>query len=172
SGGYIWVYSEPGQGTTFEVYLPRVEAVAEEPETPRPHPEPHAAPGGSEVVLLVEDEEAVRALVRKVLQRNGYRVLEAAEWSEALAIFHSYEGPIHLLLTDVVMPELSGRELAERLSQLRPEMKVLFMSGYTDDEIFRHGVLNAGAAFIGKPFSPQELAQKVREVLDAPPVYR
>ena len=121
---------------------------------------------GTETILLVEDDEVVRKLVSEVLDNEGYRLLEAANGIAALSICAQYEEPIHLLLTDVVMPEMSGRDLADRLVPQRPEMKVLFMSGYTDDVIVHHGVLDAGAAFIQKPFAPDVLARKVRDVLD------
>ena len=123
---------------------------------------------GTETVLLVEDDEVVRKLVGEVLDDEGYRLLEAANGIAALSICAQYEGPIHLLLTDVVMPEMSGRELANRLNAMRPEVKVLYMSGYTDDVILHHGVLDEGPEFIQKPFTPDALAHKVREVLDCP----
>ena len=166
SGGFIWVYSEPGQGATFKVYLPRVEESAERVEPPRA---PREAFVGSETILLVEDEEAVRTLTRRVLQKCGYTVLAARNGGEALLLCEQHERPIHLMLTDVVMPQMSGRELAERLAPLRPEMKVLYMSGYTDNSIVHHGVLDAGASFLQKPFARDGLARKVREVLDARP---
>ncbi|HEY8483430.1 MAG TPA: response regulator, partial [Longimicrobiales bacterium] len=165
SGGYIWVYSEPGQGTTFEVYLPRVEAVAEEPETPRPHPEPHAAPGGSEVVLVVEDEDAVRTLIRKVLEQKGYTVLEARDGQEAIRLSEGHDGPIDLAISDMIMPGMGGRELAARLRSARPGLKVLFISGYTGFEIAKRGLLEPGTPMLEKPFTPQALARMVREVL-------
>ena len=163
SGGNIWVYSEPGRGTTFKVYLPRVENTAEPVQVIRP------APGrGTESILLVEDEEAVRALAREVLEGYGYTVFEARDVADAMLIAERHTGPIHLLVTDVVMPQMSGRALAERLASLRPEMKVLFMSGYTANAIVHHGTLDAGTSFVQKPFTPDVLARKVREVLDAP----
>jgi CheY-like chemotaxis protein len=122
-----------------------------------------------ETVLLVEDALRVRAVVREILEMNGYNVLEARHGVEALEINERHQGPIHLMVTDVVMPQMSGRELAQRLQPLRPDMKVLYMSGYTDDAIVRHGVLGAGMAFLSKPFTPDALALKVREVLDTPP---
>ncbi len=165
SGGHVTVYSEPGVGTTVKVYLPRVEDAQKDaaPSTGRAH-----QAGGTETVLVVEDEEAVRRLVCRSLEARGYETLPAASANEALLALEKHPGEIHLMLTDVVMPILSGRELAERLAALRPRMKVLFMSGYTDDAIVHHGVLEAGTPFIQKPFTPHTLAAKVREVLDAP----
>jgi two-component system cell cycle sensor histidine kinase/response regulator CckA len=165
SGGNIWAYSEVGQGTTFKVYLPRVEEAV---KTYRPKVAPTVSPGGSETILLVEDEEAVRTIVSKILQNRGYTVLEAHHGHEALQICKDHEGPIQLMVTDVVMPHMSGRELAERLTFLRPELRVLFMSGYPDNAIVHHGVLGAGTAFLQKPFTLSALECKVRELLDAP----
>ncbi len=163
SGGYIWVYSEPGQGTTFKIYLPRIEETDEKAKLE----EAIAPPArGSETVLVVEDEMSVRRLTRQFLEENGYRVLEAMEGREALRISNQHKGPIHLLLTDVVMPQMSGRELAHSLVPLRPEMKVLYMSGYTDDAIVHHGVLERDIDFLQKPFTLDALAHKVREVLE------
>jgi CheY-like chemotaxis protein len=163
SGGNVWVYSEPGRGTTFKVYLPLVD---EPLEDLRPV-EARAVPvRGTETVLVVEDEVSVRSLVRGVLESRGYRVLEACHGADALAISDQHGGPIHLLLTDVVMPEMSGRDLASRVVPRRPGIRVLYMSGYTDDAIVHNGVLDAGTAFLQKPFTPDALARKVREVLD------
>jgi CheY-like chemotaxis protein len=166
SEGNIWAYSELGRGTTFKIYLPRVE---EDVKTYRPKTAPTVSPGGSETILLVEDEEAVRTIVSKILQNKGYTVLEAHHGNEALQICQHHQGPIHLMVTDVVMPQVSGRELAERLTLLRPEIRVLFMSGYPDNAIVHHGVLGAGTAFLQKPFTLNALECKVRELLDAPP---
>jgi PAS domain S-box-containing protein len=165
SGGSIWVYSEVGQGTTFKIYLPRVQGRAENAE---PICVKVAPARSSETVLLVEDEEAVRHLAREVLQSHGYTVLEARHPGEALRFGSEHPGPIHLLLTDVVMPQMGGREVASRLAPRRPEMQVLFMSGYTDEAIVHQGVLDAGTAFLQKPFSVTGLVQKVREVLSGP----
>jgi signal transduction histidine kinase/CheY-like chemotaxis protein len=164
SGGSIFVYSEPDKGAICKIYLPRVE----EPLTPldvgKAVIEP---PRGTETILLVEDEESVRELVRKVLQRNGYTILQAANGEEAVEICQKHDGEIHLLVTDVVMPRMSGREVAETLMVSRPKMKVLYMSGYTDDAIVRHGVLDSMTAFLQKPFTPETLARRVRDVLDS-----
>jgi len=164
AGGHIEVESEPGRGTTFGVYLPATEGAAAEERNGGA--KPLDAPGGNETVLLVEDEDAVRALGRIVLRQAGYNVLDAGNGAEALQVCAAYRGPIHLLLSDVVMPEFGGRELAERLVEEYPEMKVLFMSGYTDDAVVRHGVLRDEVAFLQKPFTPAALARKVRDVLD------
>jgi two-component system cell cycle sensor histidine kinase/response regulator CckA len=164
SDGNDSVYSEPGRGTTFKVLLPRAERHAALGEQQRA---PQAPPRGSETVLLVEDEELVRDLEQQVLEQCGYVVLEAGTPTRALEIADGHPGPIHLLLTDVVMPEMSGRELVERLSPARPEMKILYASGYADDAVVRHGVLEAEVAFLTKPFTPASFGAKVREVLDA-----
>jgi PAS domain S-box-containing protein len=166
SGGYIWVYSEVGHGTTFKIYLPQVMAPAEKlaAEKTVKGPEP-----GTETILLVEDEESVRELVSEYLSARGYRVLEAADGVQALQIASAHKGDIQLLITDVVMPRLSGRELAARVAATRPGLKVLYISGYTDDSIFRHGVLEGGMSFLQKPFNLKALATKVREVLEGIP---
>jgi len=163
SGGYIWVYSELGKGTTFKVYLPRAEEAVAGIE-PR---EGAALRRGSETVLVVEDEAALRALVRGLLEANGYTVLEARNGEDALSVCEQHKGPIHLLLTDVVMPQMSGPELVEHLAPFHREMRVIYMSGYTDDAIVHHGVLGAGKTYLQKPFTPEALARKLREVLDA-----
>jgi CheY-like chemotaxis protein len=163
SEGYIWVYSEVGHGTTFKIYLPRVEARVDAPARPTPL----APPGGTETVVVVEDADLLRALARRILEGAGYKVLTARSGAEALSIAASHAGPIHLLLTDVVMPEMGGAELASRLSQRLPRLAVLYMSGYTDDAIIRHGVLQDGVPFIQKPFTAEGLLRRVREVLDA-----
>jgi signal transduction histidine kinase len=165
SGGNIWVYSEPGQGTTFKIYLPRVDEAIERPVREREAP---TVPRGSETVLVAEDEAELRELVRVILQAHGYTVLAAADGPTAIEICRRHRERIDLMLSDVVMPQMSGRELAVRLAAVRPHMKVIFMSGYTSDAIVHHGVLDPGTAFIQKPFTPDGLARKVREVLDAP----
>ena len=161
SGGSVWVYSEVGKGTTFKVYLPRVDADVEEVRvTERP-----TTLRGSETILLVEDDDQVRAVARGILFKNGYHVIEARNAGEAFLHSENHPGTIHLLLSDVVMPQMSGPELAKRLGKARPDMRVLCMSGYTDDSIVRHGVLAAHIAFLQKPITPDMLATKVREVL-------
>jgi CheY-like chemotaxis protein len=164
SGGNIWVYSEEGRGTTFKVYFPRVTAHAEE------HKRISGAldgPCGSETILLVEDAELVRNLARQVLEGAGYRVLEAANAEAAIDLCERINGDkIDLLLTDVIMPGMSGNEMSRILLAKQPGMPVLYMSGYTDDAIVQHGVLEAGINFLQKPFTPGALALKVREVLD------
>jgi two-component system, cell cycle sensor histidine kinase and response regulator CckA len=162
SGGYVWVYSEVGKGTTFKTYLPRVEEGREAEPVPAAEP---TSLVGSETVLLVEDEESVRALSRSVLTSYGYTVLEAGSGKEGLDVARRYPLPIDLLLTDVVMPEMGGLDLASRLEDIRPGVRVLYMSGYTDDAVFRHGLLEKGRMFLQKPFTPATLARKVREVL-------
>ena len=165
NGGDVQVYSELGNGTTIKVYLPRVMEPAAAAEALGAVAE--EAAGAQEVVLLTEDEDEVRSLARDILEMNGYTVLEAACGEEALRIAKSHPGPIHLLLSDVVMPGMSGGELAHRLSSLRKDTKVLFMSGYPDDAIVRHGVLSSEAQFLQKPFTLDALARKVREVIDS-----
>jgi CheY-like chemotaxis protein len=161
SGGYVMVHSEVGHGTTFQIYFPEVEGVAEK----HPVPVPDAATGGCETVLLVEDEESVRQLVRDTLAGKGYRVLQAESGEAGLALAKQHDGKIDLVITDVVMPGMSGREMAQQLGQTRPEVKVLFLSGYTEDAILSDGSIEPGTAFLQKPFSLQNLSRKVREVL-------
>ena len=163
SGGGVWVRSAPGQGATFTICLPRAHGTAE-------HTEPvlaaNAAGAGTEAVLLVEDEDGVRRLLSHVLRRRGYQVLEAPNGEEALKLFQQRGDDIHLVLTDMVMPGISGRELAEKLRALRPELKLIFMSGYTDDVLVRSGALRPGMSFLQKPLRPDTLTAKVRETLD------
>ena len=164
SGGNIWVYSEPAHGTTFKIYLPRVE---EDLDTLYGRDESDFLPGGGETVLLVEDEPSVRDLAHRLLNQQGYKVLEAANGEEALHVAQEHAGEkIHLLLTDVVMPRMGGKELTDQLKIFRPDIKVLYASGYTDNAIVHHGVLERGTHFLQKPFSPSGLVRKVREVLD------
>ncbi len=164
SGGSIWLESRVGKGTTFKIYFPRTLEVAA-PEQP-PSRAPAQAEQGTETILLVEDEPQVRALARTILKRQGYEVLEAASPGDALLLCERFSGEIDLLLTDVVMPQMSGRQLAERLAPLRPAMKVLYMSGYTDNAFVHDGILEHGINFLQKPLTPPNVARKVREVLD------
>jgi len=163
SGGYIWVYSEPGQGTTFKIYLPAVagEAVQGKKEQP-----PADDLTDSETILIVEDDDMLRNLAREILQLQGYRILEAENGIEALRISEEHGGQIHLMITDVVMPKMGGKKVADRLQPIYPLMKVIYMSGYTDNSIAHHCILAPGLNFLQKPFSPEVLARKVREVLD------
>jgi CheY-like chemotaxis protein len=168
--GFIRVGSEPGLGSTFSIYLPRAdEAVraTEDPEPAAPRPASRSL-RGTEAILLVEDQDELREVALEALTLSGYRVRDAGTVGEALRLAGDHPDRIDLLLTDVVMPDLNGRELAERILALHPEARVLFMSGYTDDAIVHHGVLDPGTAFLPKPFTPTDLARKVREVLDAP----
>jgi PAS domain S-box-containing protein len=165
SCGHVWIHSKPGNGTTFNVYLP---VTGRTPERALAAQDDGAATvGGSETVLLVEDQEQVRTLVHSVLKRHGYHVLEANDAAHALVLSDRYPSKIDLLLTDVVMPQMSGRQLADRLVDRRREMKVLYMSGYTDNSVIRRGVLESDVAFLQKPLTPASLLRKVRKVLDA-----
>jgi signal transduction histidine kinase len=164
SGGHIWLYSELNRGTTFKVYLPRLDENQEELEASIGTT---AMPKGTETVLLVEDEEQVRGILTDMLESQGYHVVVASDGNEALNIASLHDGTIHLLLTDVVMPQMSGRQLAEHAAAIRPEMKILYMSGYTDDAIVRHGLLDEKLNFLQKPFDSAAVARKVREVLDS-----
>jgi len=164
SGGHIFVYSEPGEGTTFKIYLPRASGAVADPHPPLEPAVPDPERGGA-TILLVEDEDQLRIVARDILRRQGYVVLDAPNGGEALLICEQHPANIDLLLTDVVLPRMSGRQLAERLATLRPAMKLLYMSGYTDDAILQHGIIDSGAAFLQKPFTPASLTRKVREVL-------
>jgi PAS domain S-box-containing protein len=168
SGGTIWVASAPAQGTTITIYLPLVEQ--DEAQSAPPPALGSVALHGSETILLVEDDESVRILTRSILRKYGYNVLDARGGGDAFLLCEQYTGPIDLLLADVVMPRMSGRQLTERLLLVRPNMKVLYMSGYTDDAVMRHGIFYSGVAFIQKPITPEALARKVRQALDAPRV--
>lgn len=164
SGGNIWVYSETGRGTTFKIYLPV--AVAQDQEAIE-YVQP-ATLTGTETILLVEDQDEVRRVALQILRRAGYHVLEARNAGEALMTCEKYPRAIHLLLTDVVMPQVSGPELAERLLGIRPDLKVLYMSGYTERAVFQHGILDSGASYLQKPLVPDGLNRRVREVIDTP----
>jgi CheY-like chemotaxis protein len=175
AGGWIWVYSEVGQGSAFKIYLPKTNSSVTEKAAGR---EPDLE--GGETILVVEDQVEVRRLAVAALQKYGYRVLEAADGKAALRLSREFAGPLDLLLTDVVMPGMTGRELADRLLELRPHTRVLFVSGYTEGAISYRGVLQSEVAYLQKPFTPQGLAQKVRATLgprksagrgDAPPQF-
>jgi two-component system, cell cycle sensor histidine kinase and response regulator CckA len=165
SDGFIWCHSEPGRGTTFEIFLPERAGLPEAAERTTSRV---MARGGEETVLVVEDEEAVRRMAARTLSLRGYHVLEASDAEQALACETNW-GRIDLLVTDVVMPGAGGRELAAALTSRRPGLRLLYISGYTDDEVTRRGLLEAGAPFLEKPFEAEGLARRVREVLDAPP---
>jgi CheY-like chemotaxis protein len=164
SGGWIWVYSEPGQGATFKIYLPRADAVAKPTSLAQIS---RAAGGGTETVLVVEDQEEVRQFAAQVLRSRGYEVLEAPGGKEALVISEHHPGRIHLMLTDVVMPGMTGVDLAETIGPLRPDMKVLYMSGYTNNTVAHRGMDSGDSAYLPKPFSPEILSSRVRETLDS-----
>lgn len=162
SGGHIWVYSEPGKGSTFKVYLPRTDGAV---DTTPSQPPPSQGGQGSETILLVEDDEQVRVVAKGILRRSGYTVLEAPGPGEALLVVEQYGARINLLITDVVLPRMNGPQLVERIRTSRPDIKVLFMSGYTDEAILQHGILDSGVTFLQKPITPAGLARKVREAL-------
>lgn len=166
SGGFIWVYSEVGQGTVFKIYLPRIQGEADAPGPSAT--DPKLLPRGDERVLLVEDADGVRMVCRRILERLGYHVIEAANGEAALQLAAAQSGKIDLLLTDVVMPGMGGRRLAEELTRHHPEVKVLYASGYTDDAVVRHGVLESAVAYLQKPYTAESLARKVRQVLESP----
>jgi two-component system cell cycle sensor histidine kinase/response regulator CckA len=165
SGGYVWVYSEPGRGTSFKVYLPRVWDEQISPGRDRTV-EGRTLPQGTETVLLVEDEKGVRELAREYLEMTGYTVIEAENGHTALELAALHSGPIHLLMTDVVMPGISGRELSQRVKTIRPDIRVLFMSGYTDQAVVHHGILETDAVLLQKPFTVAALAAKLRDILN------
>jgi PAS domain S-box-containing protein len=169
SGGYIWVYSEVGRGTTFKIYLPRVASLEEPAAQVAPPRQFQKVEPGTETILLVEDEANLRYLARQYLEKQGYKVIEAADGAVAMQIAVAHEAVIHLLLTDVIMPGMNGRELAQRISEIRPNVKVLYMSGYTENVIGHNGTLDAGVRLLQKPFNLRDLKDKVREVLDATP---
>jgi CheY-like chemotaxis protein len=165
SGGYVWIYSEQGLGTTVKLYFPEVSAAAAF-TTNEQRPASSEMKRGSETILLVEDEAAVRGLASRILEKQGYRVIAAQHGREAMEIASREDGHIHLVLTDVVMPGMNGRGLVERLSGIRPRIKSLYMSGYTDDDIIRRGFIEPSKSFLQKPFTSDALLQTVRKVLD------
>ncbi len=169
SGGYIWVYSEVSKGTTFKIYLPRVASAGETATQVAAPVEYRKVEPGTETILLVEDEANLRYLARQYLEKQGYKVIEAADGAVAMQIAVAHEAVIHLLLTDVIMPGMNGRELAQRISEIRPNVKILYMSGYTENVIGHNGMLDAGVCLLQKPFNLRDLKSKVREVLDATP---
>jgi two-component system cell cycle sensor histidine kinase/response regulator CckA len=164
NNGFVWVYSEPGLGSTFKIYLPLVQSSRTEVRTTKPL---ELSPRGCETLLLVEDEASVRQASAQFLSRSGYTVLEANDGAEALRVSQQHRGPIHLMVTDVVMPKMAGPKLAALLANERPEMKVLFVSGYAEKTVLQHGNIDVTTAFLQKPFSLKMLARKVREVLEA-----
>jgi DNA-binding response OmpR family regulator len=165
SGGYVWVYSEPEQGTTFKIYFPRVDQPAQPASMEK---RISGIQRGTETILLVEDDPQLNQLASSVLTHCGYRVLVAANPDEGLALCRNHPQEIHLLVTDVVMPKMNGRQLAEEVTRIRPSVKLLYVSGYTSNAIVHYGVLDDGLWFLPKPFSLAALVSKVREVLDAP----
>jgi len=164
-GGDIWVYSEPGYGTTFKIYFPRVNEPQDIEEVKEKQVEEELL-RGDETILVVEDNEEVRKVTARILKMQGYRILEASSEDDAFSICNQHDGPIHLMVTDVVMSKMHGPELAERLSSSYPEMKVICMSGHVENVIFHHGISEKGMEYLQKPFTVNELAKKVREVLD------
>ena len=170
SGGYIWVYSEVGRGTTFKIYLPRVASMGEAAAQVATPLAAQKVEPGSETILLVEDEANLRYLARQYLEKQGYKVIEAADGAVAMQIAVAHEAIIHLLLTDVIMPGMNGRELAQRIAEIRPNVKILYMSGYTENVIGHNGIMEPGVRLLQKPFNLRDLKSKVREVLDASPI--
>jgi CheY-like chemotaxis protein len=170
AGGHLWVYSEPRRGTTFKVLLPR--ASKEPSASPVAPPREQLPSGGHETLLIVEDEPVVRKLTVRALSEKGYHILEAEDGPSALAEANSHPGELHLLVTDVVMPGMNGKELADQLTAERPDLRVLYISGYAEHAVVRQGVLQEGIAFLSKPFDLAELARTVRKVLDAVQVPR
>jgi CheY-like chemotaxis protein len=166
SGGYIWVYSEPAMGTIFKIYLPRVDALSQQLK----QQESEMAIEGHETILFAEDSEALREMTRDYLKSLGYTVIDAGSGKEAIRQARDFAGSVDLLLTDVIMSEMSGPELANEMRSFSPKIKVLFTSGYTDDAIARQGILNVDVCFIQKPYRPRALAKKIRQTLDAPVV--
>jgi two-component system cell cycle sensor histidine kinase/response regulator CckA len=164
NGGFVWVYSEPGLGTTFKIYLPRVQSLNGEAPIAKLV---ESSPRGCETLLLVEDETSVRQASRQFLAQSGYTVLEAKDGEDALRISREHHGPIHLMITDVVMPRMGGPKLAERLADERPAMKVVFVSGYAENTVLQHGKIDVTTRFLQKPFSLKTLARKVHDVLKA-----
>ena len=164
SGGHVWVYSEVGEGTVFKLYFPKVDSAVAAAAPAEQAAQPAA--GGSETILLVEDEDSVRRLARRILHHRGYRVLESRDGKEALELATHHPGKIDLVLTDVIMPEMSGRGLVERLRAVRPTAAVVYMSGYTADDVVRRGLFEPGSKFVQKPFIPDELLNVIREMLD------
>ena len=164
SGGYIWVYSELGLGTTFKIYLPRVDKMA---ETVTCQAIPNAARRGDETVLVVEDDTQVRAMVCHWFEHHGYSVLKAPDGQEAFELFEQHSGPVHLLVTDLVMPRMGGVKLAKALGPMQKNMKVLFLSGYSDQAVVHHGVLDESSVFLQKPFALETLSAKVTQLLDS-----
>jgi CheY-like chemotaxis protein len=163
SGGSIWMYSEPGRGTTFKIYLPRIDgAVVDEVVAPAKN-----GKGGNETILLVEDEDGVRQVASRILRRKGYTVIEACNGKEAMRQFGERGREFDLIITDIVMPEMGGLELAQRIREWAPAARILFTSGYTEDAVLRRSFLEPGAEFIEKPFTPARLAERARQVLDA-----
>jgi CheY-like chemotaxis protein len=162
NGGWVWAYSEVGKGTVFKIYLPRIQSAVEAPNSVKPLSDVLT---GAECILIVEDQAEVRKLAADVLKRFGYRVLEAANGNEALVLCERFDGQIHLMVTDVVMPGMNGRELANRMRALRPDIKVLYVSGYTANAIVEEGVIEPEIEYLSKPFSPSALGRRVREIL-------